>query len=216
MAPARRPRTFVVHDQDVIRAGIAACLRASRRVTLVGATPDPHQALELARDQHPDVALVSSDLGDDGHTLLRALQRSSPTLRLVAIVRHVTPAAVAESLRAGAVGVVDEAADAQALLEAVLAASGSRHLVSGPTASALIGRLERRQPAPLARRLTPRQHEILQLMASGLSSPDIAVRLGIRPATVRLHVRQILRRLGAATRTQAVSRAYRLGLVQLD
>lgn len=185
-------------------------------MALVGATPDPQHALELARDQHPDIVLVSTDLRDGGYDLLRALQRSSPAVRLVAIVRHMTPAAVAESLRAGAVGVVDEAADAQALLEAVLAAGGSRHLVSGPTASALIGRLERRQPAPASRRLTPRQHEILQLMARGLSSPDIAVTLGIRPATVRLHVRQILRRLGAATRTQAVSRAYRLGLVQLD
>lgn len=216
MAPARRPRTLVAHDQDVIRAGIAACLRASQRVTLIGATPDPQQALELARDLHPDIALVSTDLGDGSHGLLRSLQRSVPSVQLVAIVPQVTPAAVAEALRSGAVGVVDEAADAQALLEAVLAAGGSRHLVSGPTASALIGRLERRQPAPLARRLTPRQHEILRLMARGLSSPEIAVTLGIRPATVRLHVRQILRRLGAATRTQAVSRAYRLGLVQLD
>ncbi|MBM3123295.1 MAG: response regulator transcription factor, partial [Chloroflexi bacterium] len=145
MAPARRPRTFVAHDQDVIRAGIAACLRASRRVTLIGATPDPQQALELARDLHPDIALVSTDLGDGSHGLLRSLQRSVPSVQLVAIVPHVTPAAVAEALRSGAVGVVDEAADAQALLEAVLAAAGSRHLVSGPTASALIGRLERRQ-----------------------------------------------------------------------
>jgi len=185
-------------------------------VTLVGATSDPQQALELARDLHPDIALVSTDLGDGSHGLLRALQRSSPAVRLVAIVRLVTPGAVAESLRAGAVGVVDEGADAQALLEAVLAADGSGHLVTGPTASALIGRLERHPPAPLASRLTPRQHEILRLMARGLSSPDIAAALGIRPATVRLHVRQILRRLGAATRTQAVSRAYRLGLVQLD
>jgi DNA-binding NarL/FixJ family response regulator len=216
MAPARRPRTLVAHDQDVIRAGIAACLRSSRRVTLIGATPDSQQALELARDLQPDIALVSTDLGDGSHGLLRALQRATPSVQLVAIVRHVTPAAVAEALRSGAVGVVEEAADAQALLEAVLAAGGSRHLVSGPTASALIGRLERRQPAPLARRLTPRQHDILRLMARGLSSPEIAVTLGIRPATVRLHVRQILRRLGAATRTQAVSRAYRLGLVQLD
>lgn len=216
MAPARRPRTLVVHDQDVIRAGIAACLRASGRVTLAGAGADPQQALELARDLHPDIALVSTGLGDGSHSLLRAFQHCFPAVRLVAIVSHLTPAAVAEALRAGAVGVVDESADAQALQEAVTAADGSRHLVSGPTASALIGRLERRQPAPLPRRLTPRQHEILRLMARGLSSPDIAAALGIRPATVRLHIRHILRRLGAATRTQAVSRAYRLGLVQLD
>ncbi len=183
---------------------------------MVGATADPEHALEMARDLHPDIALVSADLGSGSHGLLRALQRSYPSIRLVAIVRLVTPAAVAEALRAGAVGVVDEGADAMALLEAVLAACGSRHLVSGPTASALIGRLERRQPALPSRRLTPRQHEILRLMARGLSCPDIAVTLSIRPATVRLHVRQILRRLGAATRTQAVSRAYRLGLVQLD
>jgi len=216
MAPARRPRTLVAHDQDVIRAGIAACLRASQRVNLVGATPDPRHALELASDLHPDIALISSGLGDGNCGLLRELQRSAPTVRVVAIVSRVTPAAVAEALRAGAVGVVEEDADAQGLLEAVLAADGSRHLVSGPTASALIGRLERRQPAPHPRRLTPRQLEILRLMARGLSNPEIAGSLGLRPATVRLHIRQILRRLGAANRTQAVSRAYRLGLVQLD
>lgn len=216
MAPARRLRALVAHDQDVIRAGITACLRATHRVSVVGAVCDPDQTVRQAETLRPDVALVSADMSGGKFSLLRALQRSVPEVRVVAVVRVVTPGLVAEALRAGAVGVVDEGADAEALLEAVLGAESSRHTVGGSMATALLGRLEGRHPARSGSRLTPRQRQILALMARGLSSPKIAAELGIRPATVRLHVRQILRRLGAATRTQAVSLAYRLGLVHLD
>jgi len=217
MSPPGRPRTLIAHEQDVIREGIMACLRASRRVTVVGAARDEVQALHLAQAVHPDITLVSTGLSPaGGGQLLRALRRAAPKTRLVAVVHGLTPACVADALRAGAAGVVEESAAAGELLDAVLAAGSGRSLLSGPMAAALIGRLGQPTPAAGSRRLTPRQRQILRLLAQGLSNPDIAARLGIRPATVQLHVRQILRRLGAVSRTQAVVLGYRLGLVHLD
>ena len=217
MSPPGRPRTLIAHEQDVIREGIMACLRASRRVTVVGAARDEAQALHLAQAVHPDIALVSTELSPaGGGRLLRALRSAAPTMNLVAVVRALTPASVADALRAGAAGVVDEGAEAGVLLDAVPAAGSGRSLLSGPMAAALIGRLGQTLPAAGSGRLTPRQRQILGLLALGLSNPDIAARLGIRPATVQLHVRQILRRLGAVSRTQAVVLGYRLGLVHLD
>jgi NarL family two-component system response regulator LiaR len=170
-------------------------------------------AVEQAQALHPDVALVSSGLRSaGGEPLLSAMRRTCPETRLVAIVRALSLEDVAGALRAGAVGVVDEGAGADVLIDTILAAGRSRGLLTGPTASVLLDRLEPRAGL----RLTTRQRQVLGLLAGSLSTPEIAGRLGIRPATVRLHVRHILQRLGASSRTQAVSLAYRLGLVRLD
>jgi NarL family two-component system response regulator LiaR len=162
---------------------------------------------------HPDVALVSGALRSaSGELLLRAMHRTSPETRLVAIVRALSLQEVTDALRTGAVGVVDEGARADVLIDSILAAGSSGGLLTGPTASVLLDRLEPRSRL----RLTNRQRQVLGLLASSLGTAEIASRLGIRPATVRLHVRHILMRLGASTRTQAVSLAVRLGLVRLD
>jgi DNA-binding NarL/FixJ family response regulator len=197
----------------VIRAGIAACIRSSRRSSVVATAGDADLAIRHALDLHPDVALVSSRLRTaSGEILLSALRRECPDLRVIAVVRALSLDGVAEALRAGAAGVVDEGAAADLLLESIAAAGQTRSLLTGPTASVLLDRLELRA----AVRLTSRQRQVLGLLADSLTAPEIAARLGIRPATVRLHVRHILRRLGAGTPAQAVSLAHRLGIVRLD
>ena len=213
MSPAGRPRLLIAHEQEVIRAGILACVRFSRRASVIAATGDFDQAIEQAQALHPDVALVSGALRSVlGETLLCAMRRASPEIRLVALVRALSLEEVADALRTGAVGVVDEGACAEVLIDAILAANSARGLLTGPTASVLLDRLETRASL----RLTTRQRQVLVLLAESIATPEIAVRLGIRPATVRLHVRHILQRLGASTRTQAVSLAFRLGLLRLD
>jgi DNA-binding NarL/FixJ family response regulator len=212
MSPPGRPRLLIAHEQEVIRAGILACVRSSRRATVIAATGESDRALEQAQELHPDVALVSGALRSiSGEPLLHALRRTSPETRLVAIVRALSLQEVTDALRTGAVGVVDEGARADVLIDSILAAGSSGSLLTGPTASVLLDRLEPRSRL----RLTTRQRQVLGMLASSLGTAEIAGRLGIRPATVRLHVRHILMRLGASTRTQAVSLAVRLGLVRL-
>jgi DNA-binding NarL/FixJ family response regulator len=133
-------------------------------------------------------------------------------LRLIAIVRAFSLDGLAEALHAGAAGVVDEGCGADLLLESITAAGQSRSLLTGPTASILLDRLQ----LHAAVRLTARQRQVLGLLAESLTAPEIAERLGIRPATVRLHVRHLLQRLGVVTPAQAVSLAHRLGLVRPD
>ncbi len=213
MSPPGRPRLLIAHEQDVIRAGIAACIRSSRRASVAATAGDADVAIELAQSLHPDVALISSRLRTgSGELLLSALRRECPDLRLIAIMRALSLDGVAEALRAGAAGVVDEGAAVDLLLESITAAGQTRSLLTGPTASVLLDRLDLRA----AVRLTTRQRQVLGMLAESLSAPEIAKRLGIRPATVRLHVRHILRRLGAGTPAQAVSLAHRLGIVRLD
>ncbi len=213
MSPLGLPRVLVVHEQDLAIAGIAAFLRGSRSACVIATTANADQAVGHAQALHPDIALVSSRmLSSSGEPLLRVLQRTCPEVRLVAIVPALGLAEVAEALRSGAAGVVDEGAGADVLSDAILAASSGRSLLTGATAAVLLDGLDPRGGT----RLTPRQQQVLGLLAGQLGNAEIASRLGIRPATVRLHVRHILQRLGAATPKQAVSLAYRLGLVRLD
>jgi DNA-binding NarL/FixJ family response regulator len=213
MSPPGLPRVLVAHEQGMACAGIAALLRAGRRSCVIGTTADADRAVGDAQALRPDVALVSSRmLSPSGEPLLRVLQRACPEVRLVAIVPALGLVEVAEALRSGAVGVVDEGAGADVLSDAILAAGSGRSLLTGATAAVLLDGLEPRGGT----RLTPRQQQVLGLLAGQLGNAEIASRLGIRPATVRLHVRHILKRLGAATPTQAVSMAHRLGLVRLD
>jgi DNA-binding NarL/FixJ family response regulator len=213
MSPPGLPRVLVVHEQDLACAGIEALLRARRSACVIATTADAGPAIGHAQALHPDIALVSSRmLSPSGEPLLRVLQRACPEVRLVAIVPALGLAEVSEALRSGATGVVDEGADADVLSDAILAASSGRSLLTGATAEVLLNGLDPRGGI----RLTPRQQQVLGLLAGQLGNAEIASRLGIRPATVRLHVRHILQRLGAVTPKQAVSVAYRLGLVRPD
>jgi len=213
MSPPRLPRVLVAHEQDMACAGIAAFVRAGRRACVIATTADADQAVRRAQALLPDVALISSRmLSSSGEPLLRVLQRACPEVRLVAIVPALGLVEVAEALRSGAVGVVDRGAGADVLSDAILSAGSGRSLLTGASAAVLLDGLEPRAGT----RLTPRQHQVLGLLAAQLGNAEIASRLGIRPATVRVHVRHILKRLGAVTPTQAVSLAHRLGLVRLD
>src|SRR5512136_1612292 len=109
MSPPGCPRLLIAHEQDVIRAGIAACIRSSRRASVVASAGDPELAIEHARTSRPEVALISNRMRTaSGEMLLSAFRRDLPDVRLIAILRSLSLEGVAEALRAGAAGVVDE------------------------------------------------------------------------------------------------------------
>ena len=202
---ARDPGPAQAWSEDVLLMGHRACV--------IGVTADPEKALNWAQELHPDVALVSSRLvTNSGEPLLRALQRASPEVRLVAMVATLGLAAVSTALRFGAASVVEEGAGAEVFYEAIRAATSGRSLLTGATAAILLKGLEPRGSAEL----TPRQRQVLDLLDRRLNNAEIALRLGITPATVRLHVRHILQRLGASTPMQAVTLARRQSPVRPD
>ncbi len=193
---------LVISDDSLARAGLASLI-AGRDVSVVGQGA-PADAAILAASSQPDV--VAWDLGPAAEPLGEATD-----VPVVAILWDEAqgPAAVA----AGARGIVlrDTSPDR---LAAALSAAARGLVVLDPALAEL---LPRRRPTPsdLVEPLTPRETEVLQLLAEGRSNKSIAARLGISEHTAKFHVNAILGKLGAATRTEALAQAARLGLVLL-
>jgi DNA-binding NarL/FixJ family response regulator len=206
MPPERPPlRVVVLADDPLARAGLVAVLADATELVVAGQADlgaDGGAALAYCE---PDVAVV--DLGWDaatGRAALAELAATMPVLALVAVAEAAPP--LAEPVR----GLVPRAAPADELLAAVLAvAAGLRVLGSGFDA----GGRGQDSAATDAPDLTPRELEVLRLMAEGLPNKAIAHALGISEHTAKFHAASVLGKLAAQSRTEAVMRAARLGLV---
>ncbi|MEI8254468.1 MAG: response regulator transcription factor [Deltaproteobacteria bacterium] len=205
---ARAPRVLVVADDVLVRSGLAMLL--ARDVEVVGQVSSRDDVPGALRAERATVALW--DLGADPRGVSERLgdlaQMPVPVLALVP-----GDASAVETIAAGAVGVMLRGVDA-AMLGAALAAVSHGLFVLDPALSSLMPSRDRRAPPP-TEDLTPREVEVLQQLAAGLPNKLIAVRLGISEHTVKFHVNAIMSKLGVESRTEAVVRAARLGLVIL-
>lgn len=193
-----RPLTVALQSEDPLaRAGLLALLREAEGVELV--------------TDHPPADVVLWDLGANPTTALERLGRANEAPPILALVPDEDTAA--EAIAAGARGVLDRTAD-PTLLEAALRAIHAGLFVTDHG----LGRIRTHSdapPPPLLGALTPREIEVLKLLAEGLSNKAIAQRLEISEHTAKFHVNAILQKLGVDRRTEAVVRAARLGLVML-
>jgi len=196
-------RVLVISDDALARAGLAALI-AGRDVSVVGQGA-PGDAPALAASSQPDV--VAWDLGPGAETPA-AIGLADVLVLAILWDEAQGPTAVAS----GARGIVlrDTAPDR---LVAALEAVARGLVVLDPALDDLLPR--RRAPSDLVEPLTPRENEVLQLLAEGRSNKSIAGRLGISEHTAKFHVNAILGKLGASTRTEALAQAARLGLVLL-
>jgi len=204
-------RVFVVAGDPLARAGLIAMLQDQPGVEIVGqgASADAVSGALSAAD--PDVILWDT-APDASEGLDRLAALDAPAHPLVALVS--APADAAEALAAGARGVLPRDAPPEVLGVALQAAAAGL-VVSDPAFAAEAWPGRERGAAPLVEDLTPRELEVLQLLAEGLSNKEIARRLGTSEHTVKFHVNAILGKLGAHSRTEAVTRAARLGLIIL-
>jgi DNA-binding NarL/FixJ family response regulator len=213
---------MVVDDQAVVRAGLRAFLRDAPDMLLVGETGDGAHAVEIATRSRPDVVLTEIRLpGLDGAELTRRI-RATPSScpRVIILTTLDLDQHVFACLRAGASGFLLKdtppaellsAIRAVAIGEPVFAPTVTRRLVD-----CLLGTLPDADPAAstLLDTLTPREQEVLELVAQGLSNADIAGRLYMSIGTVKSHVSRILTKLSLRDRVQAVILAYQTGLVR--
>ena len=202
-------RVLIVADDPLARAGLAALLAGQTECTVVGqAGPGPELPSALAVYQ-PDVALW--DLGWDPATgsLSDLGDTDLPVLALLPDAVHAV-----EVWGAGVQGLLLREADAERLA-AGLQAVGQGLVVVDPALAQAVLPARDRETEPLVEPLTPREEEVLQLLADGLSNKAIALELGISDHTVKFHVNAILGKLGAQSRTEAVVRATRVGLLIL-
>jgi DNA-binding NarL/FixJ family response regulator len=209
-------RVLLADDHTLVRAGIRALLAAIPGVEIVGEADDGQRALALIVETRPDVALVDISMpGLNGLDLAARVAHDAPQTRVALLTMHGTPAHVAQALRAGVKGYLlkDGAADELPLLlravmrgETYLSPAISRHVVDG-----FLGRDA--SPARADDGLTPRQREILQLVAEGKSTKDVARLLDLSVKTVEAHRGQIMQRLEIHDLASLVRYAIRTGLV---
>ena len=217
-------RVLIAEDQALLRTTLAALLEAEPGMSVVGLAEDGSRAVALAAELRPDVVLM--DIQMPGLTGIEATTQicADPTLaatRVLILTMFEIDDYVLGALRAGACGFLLKDTDPQSLVDAVRTVHEGQSLLSPQVLSRLVARMPRAASAEASgstradavEALTPRQREVLLLIAQGLSNSEIEAELGITRATCRSHITALLARLGARDRAQLVIAAYESGLV---
>lgn len=203
-------RVVLVDDHPVVRAGLRALLTASG-VEVVGEAATVDDALAVVQRSRPDVVLMDLQLagGGDGVTATTAIAGLDDAPRVLILTTYDTDADILRAVEAGAAGYLLKDADPQVLLDAVTAAARGETVLAPQVATRLMARV--RQPAP---ELSPRELEVVELVATGLANREIARRLFVSEATVKSHLVHVFTKLGVASRTAAVAAARERGLLR--
>jgi DNA-binding NarL/FixJ family response regulator len=204
-------RLVVADDHAVVRQGLRAFLSFDADLEVVGEARDGREALEMAGRLKPDVVLMDLLMPEmDGIAATAAIRREYPDVEVIALTSVLEDASVADAVRAGAIGYLLKNASPQDLLRGIRAAAAGQVFLS-PEAAAQLVRQVRAPESPEP--LTPREIEVLRLLAQGRANKQIARELGVGEETVKTHVSNILGKLQTASRTQAALHAIRIGLV---
>lgn len=203
---------IVADDHPLYRDGLVEAIRGRPDLKLVGQASDGEDALEVISQHNPDVALLDVKMDVDGPTVLRRMQASGASTRVVFLSAYHDRALIYSTLEAGAAGFLSKRAGRSAICDALAAAARGEIVLSPETQTALGRQIQahRRVAHPA---LTPREQDVLVLAAEGLSAARIGERLFLSPATVKTHLAHLYDKLGVSDRTAAVAEAFRQGLL---
>jgi RNA polymerase sigma factor (sigma-70 family) len=211
-------RILVADDQPLVRAGIRRVIETDPTLAVIGEASDGHEAVALAQALRPDVVLMDIRMPIlDGIEATRRLVESGTEARIVVLTTFGLDEYVLGALRAGASGFVLKEAPPEEILEAVHVVARGDALIAPAVTRAVIEELGRRPvrsdlQAKLEE-LTPRERQVLELLASGLSNAEIAQQLVVAEGTVKTHVAHMLAKLDVRDRVQAVVFAFESGAV---
>jgi DNA-binding NarL/FixJ family response regulator len=213
----------VADDHQVVRTGFAALLDTQPDFSVLGTASDGAEAVRLSRELRPDVVLMDVRMpGTDGIEATRQLAGGEDSPRVIILTTFDLDEYVYDALRAGASGFLLKDVTAERLFDAVRVVAAGEALLAPAVTRRLISEFarlrpqasgQRERPAAAIGELTPRETEVVRLLAEGLSNPEIAARLVVTEETVKTHVSRVLHKLGLRDRTQAVVLAYESGLV---
>jgi DNA-binding NarL/FixJ family response regulator len=221
-------RVLVVDDQRVVRDGLALLLRVAPDVDLVGTAENGQVALDRLDELAPDVVLMDLRMPVlDGVEATRRIRAGHPTVQVIVLTTYADDESVFAALRAGARGYLTKDADADEIVRAVQRVHAGEAMLDTSVQARLLDALGGAAPssapasaasadgaADLPGDLTPREAEVLALIAEGLSNSEIARRLVVSEATVKTHVNRLFAKTGVRDRAQAVRYAYRHGLAR--
>ena len=202
-------RILLVDDHYLVRVGLSSVIALEKDLTICAEASSGEQALALMRRENPDVVLMDQRLpGMSGAEATQAIRAEFPDARIIILSTYHTDEEVYAALHSGAMAYLPKSVQREELIEAIhKAATGQRHIPPDVAA-----RLAARQPRS---QLSPRELDVLRLVVHGKRNKEIAVALDISEGTVKIHVSNILTKLGVFDRTEAVSAALQRGILQL-
>jgi DNA-binding NarL/FixJ family response regulator len=210
-------RILIADDHPIVREGLSAVLETQPDFAIVGEAASGAQAVEQAAALRPDVILLDLQLPElDGVAALRAIRAADPAMKAIIFTAFDTDERILGAVQAGAQGYLLKGAPREELFQAIRVVHGGGSLLQPVVAARLLRQVSGSGAAPdLPEQLTERELEVLHLLAKGRQNKEIANELVISERTVKFHVSAILAKLGVGNRTEAVSRAAQLGLVEL-
>ncbi|MEO7123238.1 MAG: response regulator transcription factor [Lacisediminihabitans sp.] len=203
-------RVLVADDHPIVRSGIVGLLGTAADVEVVGEASTGLEAVELALQLTPDLVLMDLRMpGLDGDAATAQILATHPDIRVVILTTYESDDSILTAIEAGASGYLLKAAPQDELLAGIRSVARGEVALAPRIAALLVGRMQR----PAAPTLSPRETEVLGLVAQGQSNPVIAKSLFLSEATVKTHLLHVFEKLGVNDRTRAVTRAMELGLL---
>ncbi len=211
---AGKVRVVVGDDHPMFREGVVRALTSSGDIDVVAEADNGADALELIKTHRPQVALLDYRMPQlDGAQVAAAVARDELPTRVLLVSAHDEPAIVYTALQQGAAGFLSKESTRSELVSAVLACAKGRDVVDPNLAAGLAGEI-RRRTEPDAPLLSPREREVLNLIAKGRSIPQMAKELYLAPSTVKTHVQRLYEKLGVSDRATVVAEAMRRRLLE--
>ena len=212
-------RVFIADDHALVRAGLRSLLAEMPGVEIAGEAGDGQEALRLVRETRPDVLMLDIAMpGLNGLEVAARVAKEQPRTKVIIVSMHGDDESVRRAFLSGAVGYLLKNSDRAELELALRAAARGDTFVSPSVSRKLVDALTDPDPSRVARAevLTPRQREVLQLIAEGLSNKEIAARLNLGVKTIETHRTEVMQRLGIHGVAGLVRYAIRVGLVRAD
>ena len=209
-------RIVVADDHPILREGLIAVLSTQPDFEIVAEAGSGSGAIGEVRRRRPDVVLLDLEMpGVDGVEALTSMRDEDPDVRVIVFTAYDTDERILSAVQAGARGYLLKGAPREELFQAIRVVHGGGSLLQPVVATKLLRQVSEGTGAQdAAASLTPRELEVLELLARGLQNKEIAVRLGIVERTVKFHVGSILQKLDAGNRTEAAANAVERGLIE--
>ena len=215
VARPQRVSVLVADDHPIYREGIVRAIKERPDLELVGEAGDGREALERIRELAPDVAVLDIRMPElEGPQVLSAVRREGVKTEVLFLSAFMEPELAYRTVADGAKGYLSKEASRQEICEAILTVARGETALAAAVQAGLASEIQQRERSDGRPDLTPRESEVLGMIAEGLSAPQIARQIQLSPTTVKTHLHTLYEKLGVSDRAAAVAEGMRRGLVE--